>query len=132
MNRQIENSLQWLQAHPQLQAALAVPVLVLVAWLSNFIVKRVLVRGIDRLFQNGSASQQLIGPNNAIINRLANVVPALVISLGISLVPSGSEAALEAWERGQRLAGRELLLLVIRLELLFLRREILIRQRWAA
>lgn len=92
MNQEIQNSLHWLETYPQLQGVLAIAALVLVAWVANFMVKRVLVRGIYRLFRNIPASQQLIGPDNTIISRLANIVPALVVSLGITLVPGLPEA----------------------------------------
>lgn len=87
MNQQLQNTLAGLESYPQLQAALAIGALILVAWLANFVVKRGLLRGIYRLFQTIPESRQLIGPDNAIINRLANIVPALVVSLGIALVP---------------------------------------------
>src|SRR5690606_22685502 len=72
---------------PQLQSALALALLVVVALLANFIVKRVLVRGLYRLFRNVPQTQQALNPENSVIARLANVVPALIISLGIKLVP---------------------------------------------
>lgn len=87
MNQELVTFLNWLEDYPQLQSALALALLVVVALLANFIVKRVLVRGLYRLFRNVPQTQQALNPENSVIARLANVVPALIISLGIKLVP---------------------------------------------
>jgi miniconductance mechanosensitive channel len=69
---------------PQLQTLYASALLVFVAWLSNWLVKRILVRGLYRVASRyGHAPLQDFG----IIKRLSNIVPALVISLGIGAVP---------------------------------------------
>lgn len=61
----------------------------LVAWLANFLTKRVLLRGLRQLL-----ARSLFGGAHhdhevrlQVVPRLANVVPALVISAGVSLVP---------------------------------------------
>lgn len=87
MNQELVTFLSWLEDYPQLESALALALLVVVALLANFIVKRVLVRGLYRLFRNVPQTQQALNPENSVIARLANVVPALIISLGIKLVP---------------------------------------------
>jgi len=75
-----------------LQLALALAGLLILAWLANFIVKQILLKGIFRLLGQRAlpdAEVQL-----AFVARLANVVPALVISTGISLVPGLPETML--------------------------------------
>ena len=89
MQEQLSEGLVWLQAHPELHTLVAVSALLLGAWLSNWIVKRILVRGLYRLLrQQRHAPLQDFG----IIRRLSNVVPALVLSLGIAAVPGLPEA----------------------------------------
>lgn len=92
MNQQLQNALQWLESYPQLQGGLAIAVLIIVALIANFVVKRILIRGIYRLFHAIPQSRQFVGPENTIITRLANIVPALIISAGITLVPGLPEA----------------------------------------
>ncbi len=73
-----------LSATPELQTLYATALLIFVAWLSNWVVKRVLVRGLYRIASRyGDAPLQDFG----IIKRLSNIVPALVISIGIGAIP---------------------------------------------
>ena len=55
------------------------------AWLSNWVVKHILVRGVYRMLRATPVDKALA--RNPAIRRLANTVPALVLSLGIGLVP---------------------------------------------
>jgi miniconductance mechanosensitive channel len=75
----------WLQIHPELHTLLMLLALVALAWLSNLLVKRILVRGVYRMLRATPVDKALI--RNPAIRRLANTVPALVMSLGIGLVP---------------------------------------------
>ena len=66
--------------------------LLVVVWLSNFITKQVLMRGVRRLL---AATPWGRDPNlgiDKIITKLAHIVPALVLSMGIVLVPGLPEA----------------------------------------
>lgn len=82
--------LGWLKAHPELQTLVACAALIFAAWLSNWIVKRILVRGLYGLLRHArDAELQDFG----IIKRLSNIVPALVLSVGINAVPGLPEAA---------------------------------------
>jgi miniconductance mechanosensitive channel len=79
-----------LSGNPQIQMLYASVLLVFVAWLSNWVVKRILVRGLYRIARRfGDAPLQDFG----IIKRLSNIVPALVVSVGVAAVPGLSEAA---------------------------------------
>lgn len=77
----------WLEQYPELNTLLSAAALVLAAWVCNWIVKRILLRGIYRMLR-----ASVLGANTAVLDakiiaRLANIVPALVISLGVSVVP---------------------------------------------
>ncbi|OEC41129.1 mechanosensitive ion channel protein MscS [Pseudomonas sp. 1D4] len=86
MQDTFNHSLEWLRQHPELHTLVASSVLLLLAWLSNWIVRRILLKGLLRLVGGQIQDQGLI-------KRLANVVPALVLTAGVKLVP-GLPAAL--------------------------------------
>ncbi|WP_312929415.1 mechanosensitive ion channel family protein [Stutzerimonas nitrititolerans] len=82
--------LDWLRAHPELQTLVACAALIFAAWLSNWIVKRILVRGVYRLLRHArDAELQDFG----VIRRLSNIVPALVLATGVKAIPGLPEAA---------------------------------------
>lgn len=82
--------LDWLRAHPELQTLVACAALIFAAWLSNWIVKRILVRGVYHLLRHArDAELQDFG----VIRRLSNIVPALVLAIGVNAVPGLPEAA---------------------------------------
>ncbi|QLF92605.1 mechanosensitive ion channel [Pseudomonas sp. ABC1] len=82
--------LAWLENHPELHTLLACAALIVAAWVSNWLVKRILVRGLYHLLQhNRQGHVQDFG----IIKRLSNIVPALVLSIGVGAVPGLPEAA---------------------------------------
>ncbi|WP_417659864.1 mechanosensitive ion channel family protein [Pseudidiomarina sp.] len=87
MQEQFQQWQQWLSEHPDMDTVVKLALLLGGAWLANFIVKKVLMRGAMTALSYTPAGKdrQLFERN--IIARLANVVPALVISYGISLVP---------------------------------------------
>lgn len=86
MQDTFNHSLEWLRQHPELHTFVASSVLLLLAWLSNWIVRRILLKGLLRLVGGQIQDQGLI-------KRLANVVPALVLTAGVKVVP-GLPAAL--------------------------------------
>ncbi|MDX1537177.1 mechanosensitive ion channel family protein [Arsukibacterium sp.] len=81
----------WLEQHPETKLWLSLGLLLLVAWLSNFIVKKVLIRGIFRALRASVYGQHQVIQHSAFIARLANIVPALIISKGITLIDGVSE-----------------------------------------
>ncbi|HHX34843.1 MAG TPA: mechanosensitive ion channel family protein [Pseudomonadales bacterium] len=85
--------LSWLDKlneYPQLETLMAVIALATVAVLANWLVKHILVRGFYNLLKRmGGAQKNDFG----VVKRLSNIVPALIISSSISLVP-GLPAAL--------------------------------------
>jgi miniconductance mechanosensitive channel len=90
MYNEILSWIHALSANPHIHTLYAGLLLVFFAWLSNWVVKRVLVRGLHRV------AGRVIDPvllEFGIIKRLANIVPALVLSVGIGTVPDIPEAA---------------------------------------
>ncbi|MCB1664935.1 MAG: mechanosensitive ion channel [Pseudomonadales bacterium] len=87
MLEQYEAAQAWLENYPQLNTLLSALALLVAAWLSNWIVKRILLRGIYRALRASSIGTDTAVLDAKIIARLANIVPALVISLGVGLVP---------------------------------------------
>ena len=78
-----------LEPYPWAWTCVAAMALVLAAWAANWLTKRVLLRGVRRLLratiyrdaENDAAVRM------AVIPRLANVVPALVLYAGVDAVP---------------------------------------------
>ncbi|MEZ5527975.1 MAG: mechanosensitive ion channel family protein [Gammaproteobacteria bacterium] len=92
MLAQYEAVQAWLENYPQLNTLISAFALLLASWLSNWVVKRILLRGIYRALRASAIGTDTVVLDAKIIARLANIVPALVISLGISLVPGLPEA----------------------------------------
>lgn len=88
----LTNLIDDLEKHPQLLTMVACLGLLLAAWVLNWIVKRILVRGFYRLLRSTSFGQDQELNHHRVIGRLANIVPALVLSIGIELVPGRPEA----------------------------------------
>ena len=77
-----------LSAYPLLTAALAVCGLLLLAWIINWITKRILLHGIGRWLCTLSSGNSADLPCRlSIISHLANIVPALVVSSGAAMIP---------------------------------------------
>ncbi|WP_288449540.1 mechanosensitive ion channel family protein [uncultured Pseudomonas sp.] len=88
----LTNLIDDLEKHPQLLTLVACLGLLLAAWVLNWIVKRILVRGFYRLLRSTPFGQDQELNHHRVIGRLANIVPALVLSIGIELVPGRPEA----------------------------------------
>ena len=88
-----EEMLSWLDMlneHPQLETLAALIGLVAIAMLANWLVKHILVRGFYTLLNRiGGAQHNDFG----VVKRLSNIVPALIISSSITLVPGLPAAA---------------------------------------
>ncbi|MBT8768224.1 mechanosensitive ion channel family protein [Metapseudomonas boanensis] len=80
--------LEWLRQHDELHTIVASTVLILLAWLSNWLVRRILVRGL--FHAAGAIVHGRAAPvqDHGLIKRLANVVPALVLAGGVKVVPN--------------------------------------------
>ncbi len=89
-----EEVLSWLAVfnqYPQLETLVALVVLVLFAGLANWLVKHILVRGFYKLLQRVTRAQI---KDFGIIKRLSHIVPALIISSSIGVVPGLPEAVI--------------------------------------
>lgn len=82
------NAQQWLEHYPELYSLTGLSLLLLAAWLANWVVKRILLRGLYRALKATPIGQDGSLHDSRVIARLANIVPALIISAGITLVPN--------------------------------------------
>lgn len=89
MLEQLETLRAALAPYPWAYTLVVIAALLLAAWLANLLTKRVLLRGLRRVLRatplGGAGNDQDV--QLRVIPRLANVVPALVIAAGVSLVP---------------------------------------------
>ncbi len=92
MQAHYESALNWLEHYPQLNTLLGVLLLLVAAWLANWLVKRILVRGIYRALRASVIGEDKALMDSRIIARLANIVPAFIVYVGIGLVPDLPEA----------------------------------------
>ena len=76
---------------PILLAAAGLVLLVVVAVAANVVVKRVLLRLVRRVATSGAIPWGDTLVRHKVFARLANVVPALIIAMGIALLPGFSE-----------------------------------------
>ena len=82
-----------LKPYPWAYSAIVAGVLILVAFLVNWITKRILLRGLQRLLSTLPARDSAESKVRlAIISRLANIVPALVLAYGAAAIPDVHEA----------------------------------------
>ena len=87
MPQQYTASLEWLQQYPEFLTLLSVALLLLGAWVANWIVKRILVRGVHKALSATPLGADPVVREAGVVARLANVVPALIIAIGILAVP---------------------------------------------
>ncbi len=81
----------WLENYPLAHTVISLSILILIAWLANWIIKRILIRGIYRILKTNQLARFSSLADSPFINRLANIVPAIILSSGIILVPNISE-----------------------------------------
>ena len=92
MEAQYNELVAMLAEMPQLQTLITLSLLVLAAWLANWIVKRILIRGLVRVLRATPIGNDPLLHDSRIISRLANIVPALILIAGIGLIPGLPEA----------------------------------------
>ncbi|WP_417661251.1 mechanosensitive ion channel family protein [Pseudomonas sp.] len=86
MQQELANGLEWLQQHPDLYTPIALLALVFVAALCNWLVKRVLVRGLHLVARNTRLWREASIKESGVIKRLSNIVPALILSNGVRII----------------------------------------------
>lgn len=82
----------WLSFNPSLDTWVKLGLLLVAAWVANFVIKKVLLKGVVRLLALANASKVVRLLETHVVARLANVIPALVIAFGIDYVPHLPEA----------------------------------------
>lgn len=89
MNEMLSETVAWWPSYAWLDTIVALVLLIAAAWLANFIAKRILVRGLMSLLQMRQTARGRTGGlvHMNFVSRLANVLPALVITYGIRFVP---------------------------------------------
>ncbi len=79
--------INWLELHPVSYTVLSLVALCLLAWAANWLTKRILLRGLRHLISLSALAETPELTPLRVISRLANIVPALVLTLGIRAVP---------------------------------------------
>ncbi|MFD1259619.1 mechanosensitive ion channel family protein [Entomomonas asaccharolytica] len=87
--------INWLREYPLFFTIICLSVLIIFAWIANFIVKRILVRGITKLLRATVLKHDDVLSRHNVVSRLSNVVPAMVLALGINLVPGLPEVFIQ-------------------------------------
>ncbi|RUO43770.1 mechanosensitive ion channel protein MscS [Aliidiomarina taiwanensis] len=87
-----QQTLAWLDQYPRVEAAAGVAVLLIIAGISNNLVKRVLVRVFVSTLKRIVRDDEKLDLHSNVVARLANIVPALVLSIGVTFVPHLPEA----------------------------------------
>ncbi|MCB5225382.1 mechanosensitive ion channel family protein [Alishewanella sp. 16-MA] len=77
----------WSEANPHLAMWLGIAILLSLSWLANFLVKHILLRSVFSLLGLKKSQCEQRGLDFRFVNRLSNVVPALVISTLVNRVP---------------------------------------------
>ncbi|MBH3341048.1 mechanosensitive ion channel family protein [Pseudomonas mendocina] len=98
MKEQYQATLAWLQQYPELHTLISLSLLILGAWIANWVVKRILVRGIYRALRSTSIGQDKVLSHSHVVRRLANIVPALILTAGIKVIPHLPEAVVTVVE----------------------------------
>lgn len=83
----LKNIQEWSDQYPWLEMLTSLSILLLFAFLANFIAKQVVVRGIRKLISKMKFAYSEIFSEHSVIRRVANIVPAIVILNGINTVP---------------------------------------------
>lgn len=91
MQQELASGLEWLQQHPDLYKPIALLALVFVAALCNWLVKRVLIRGLHAAASHTRLWRETNIKQSGVIKRLSNIVPALILSNGIRVIEGISE-----------------------------------------
>lgn len=82
-----------IEQFPWIATLVGITCLVLAAWLTNSVFKRLILRGIQRVLSSTSYGRDEELKRHGVIQRLANVMPAIVIMGSITLIPGLPEAA---------------------------------------
>ncbi|OLU28743.1 mechanosensitive ion channel protein MscS [Pseudomonas sp. PA15(2017)] len=98
MKEHYQATLAWLQQYPELHTLISLCLLIAGAWLANWVVKRILVRGLYRALRSTAVGQDKALADSHVVRRLANIVPALILASGIKVIPHLPEAVVTVVE----------------------------------
>lgn len=84
----------WAEQHTWAYTAVALAMLALAVWLSQLITKHILLRGVSKLLSRTELGSDPSVGLKIIVGRLAQVVPALILSAGIYSIPDLSDTAI--------------------------------------
>lgn len=87
MHQYYNDMIVWLKEYPIIFTIICLSCLIIISWVANFIVKRILVKGIRKALRATVLRNDDILANHDVVARLSNVVPAMVLSVGIKAVP---------------------------------------------
>ncbi len=87
MSEKFVQLIDWLEQHPISYTLLSLAALCLLAWVANWLTKRILLRGLRHLISLSALAGNPELTPMGVIARLANIVPALVLTLGIGAIP---------------------------------------------
>ena len=82
---------EWLTEHPVAGPAIGLGLLALVAWITNVFAKRRLLKLAERLIARSKFTWDDALGRHKVLERLANLAPAIVVYYGITLVPGPTE-----------------------------------------
>lgn len=87
-----DNMYEFLQHYPWVYSIIALVLLILAALFANTVVKSLLLRTLYRILERTAYGRDEEIRRHGLIERLANIVPAFVIFVGIRLVPGLPDA----------------------------------------
>lgn len=77
----------WIDQHHWIDLLVSFSIVIALAFIINYIAKHIIVRGIRKLISQIHFVNQDIFEGHSVIDRISNIVPALVIMYGISIIP---------------------------------------------
>lgn len=88
MREMVGTSLGWLEDQPYLYTLASITLLLIVAGISNWLTKHILLNGLTRALRHTPIGRDELFEESRVIVRLSNVVPAVVLSLGVAVIPN--------------------------------------------
>jgi miniconductance mechanosensitive channel len=77
----------WFEAHPVIETVAAIGALLALAWLSDVVARRYILRALKRIFERTPVDWDNIVYRAGVFTRLSHLVPVALVYLGITLVP---------------------------------------------
>ncbi len=87
----LQSVLTWLTGHPLVQTAMALAAVVMAAYLANVIVRRRVIKLVNRLIRRTAFGWDDALHHHKVFERLIHVVPAALVYFGIVVVPGISQ-----------------------------------------